>query len=378
MSTRKPWFAFYVNDFMGDELVRLGHNQLVGVYIRLLCHQWSEGSLPSSERALAIIASEPLTTFRRIWRELRVKFQEKDGRLFNPRMLEEQVRAEQKSRLLGNAARSGTGGEQRFLYAVAANCYDGRYDNVDHRCIKIGWSRNPERRLSSITHPKLRHVDEKKLLGTVPASLALERRAHIELAAHLDAGEWFKDCRPVRDWLKLHGVTAGNTTGHTDGKPTVSTPRGYRGKPALQSQSESEPQSEPTKPSRGFARATWLSPFAAVWTARYGGAPGFGVLAKHLSPLVDTNGSPMVLEHWTRYVAATDAPYASPARFAQTFGAWGAGVAGGAGPGGVSQHEAIRRAQAAGLRVVPTVPPTGFPNEAVFNHWLERAKETAA
>ena len=129
------------------------------------------------------------------------------------------------------------------------------------------------------------------------------------------------------------------------------------------------------KHSRAGARATWLSQFAATWTARYDGAPAFGVLAKHLSPLVDANGIPMVLEHWTRYLAATEAQYASPARFAQTFGAWGVA---GLPSAGISQHEAIRRAQGAGLRIVPTVPAAGFPTEAAFAHWLARAKETAA
>lgn len=69
-------------------------------------------------------------------------------------------------------------------------------------------------------------------------------------------------------------------------------------------------------------RPTWLSPFAKAWQSAYGGSPNFGELAKHLKPLTETHLPGEVLDHWTRYLAATEARYASPARFAQTFGAW--------------------------------------------------------
>ena len=70
-------------------------------------------------------------------------------------------------------------------------------------------------------------------------------------------------------------------------------------------------------------RKTWLTPFGEAWHARYGGEPAYGELAAHLSPLRADHVLGEMLEHWTRYLEATEAKYVSPARFAQTYGHWG-------------------------------------------------------
>lgn len=70
-------------------------------------------------------------------------------------------------------------------------------------------------------------------------------------------------------------------------------------------------------------KATWLTPFGDAWQERYGGAPAYGELGKHLKPLRDAHPVGEVLEHWGRYLEATEAAYVSPARFAQTYGMWG-------------------------------------------------------
>ena len=73
--------------------------------------------------------------------------------------------------------------------------------------------------------------------------------------------------------------------------------------------------------SSSSTKLTWLTPFGDAWKAAYGGEPAFGPLAKHLKPLVSEHGQ-AVLAAWQRYLAATDAQYASAARFSQTFGRW--------------------------------------------------------
>lgn len=84
------------------------------------------------------------------------------------------------------------------------------------------------------------------------------------------------------------------------------------------------PRTTKTKPSAPTApRETWLTPFSDAWTATYGGVPAFGELAKCLKPLTGAHAPGEVLDHWVRYLAATEARFASPARFAQTFGSWG-------------------------------------------------------
>jgi uncharacterized protein YdaU (DUF1376 family) len=47
MGESRPWFKFWVDDFLNDEAVLLMTNEQVGVYVRLLCRDWREGSLPS-------------------------------------------------------------------------------------------------------------------------------------------------------------------------------------------------------------------------------------------------------------------------------------------------------------------------------------------
>ena len=44
-----PWFKFYPRDFLMDEKVQLMSNLQVGIYIKLLCHQWEEGSIPEAK-----------------------------------------------------------------------------------------------------------------------------------------------------------------------------------------------------------------------------------------------------------------------------------------------------------------------------------------
>ncbi len=88
----------------------------------------------------------------------------------------------------------------------------------------------------------------------------------------------------------------------------------------------SSPSSSPSpkhKPSSPKATGgSWLSPFLKAWTATYGGNANAGRLAKSLKPLTEAHAPGEVLDHWTRYLAATEARYASPERFAETFGSW--------------------------------------------------------
>jgi len=69
-------------------------------------------------------------------------------------------------------------------------------------------------------------------------------------------------------------------------------------------------------------KTTWLTPFGDTWIAAYGGKPSYGQIAKAFKPLVDEHGTEKVLAHWAYYLDQTDAQFASPARFASTFGRW--------------------------------------------------------
>lgn len=50
----KPWFPFYVGDFVRDTLDMSAEE--IGAYILLICHYWTNGGLPMDEQRLARIA----------------------------------------------------------------------------------------------------------------------------------------------------------------------------------------------------------------------------------------------------------------------------------------------------------------------------------
>ncbi len=67
---------------------------------------------------------------------------------------------------------------------------------------------------------------------------------------------------------------------------------------------------------------SWLKPYWEAWVSAYGGNPSGGQLARFLKQLHDRHGPDKTLKNWQNYVASTEAPYASPSKFATTFGSW--------------------------------------------------------
>ena len=101
------------------------------------------------------------------------------------------------------------------------------------------------------------------------------------------------------------------------------SPKLARAKPKPSSPSSSPSSKSKATPSAPTAPVvTWLTPFSEAWKASYGGDPNFGQLAKSLKPLTEAHPPGEVLDHWTRYLAGTEAKYASPSRFTQTYGSW--------------------------------------------------------
>lgn len=86
-----------------------------------------------------------------------------------------------------------------------------------------------------------------------------------------------------------------------------------------------EDQNQSQKSSDRRRRETWLTPFGSAWSQRYGcplETVPWGQLARSLKSLVDEFGSDAVIARWANYLAATEARFASPSRFASTYGAW--------------------------------------------------------
>lgn len=86
--SKRPAFQFYPQDFISDIRVQAMDNEELGAYIRLLCHDWIEDGLPDDDLILSRI-SGARENWDRIKMPLASCFQKIDGKLFNPRLIEE-------------------------------------------------------------------------------------------------------------------------------------------------------------------------------------------------------------------------------------------------------------------------------------------------
>ncbi len=92
----------------------------------------------------------------------------------------------------------------------------------------------------------------------------------------------------------------------------------------------------------------WSREACDAWIGRFGGTAPGGQIGKALKPLVDRHGWSEVATAWRSYLTQTDAEYASPQRFAATYGRW----SGTAPPGTAHESSAdvLRAAVMGGLK----------------------------
>jgi hypothetical protein len=67
---------------------------------------------------------------------------------------------------------------------------------------------------------------------------------------------------------------------------------------------------------------SWSREACDDWIARFGGTAPGGQIGKALIPIVKRHGWDFVRKAWIRYLAQSEAQYASPSRFSATFGRW--------------------------------------------------------
>ena len=82
---------------------------------------------------------------------------------------------------------------------------------------------------------------------------------------------------------------------------------------------------EPGEPRRAAVIApvvAWSREACDDWISRFGGTAPGGQIGKAMKPLVDRHGWLAVRAAWQSYLGQTEAEYASPTRFASTFGRW--------------------------------------------------------
>lgn len=99
---RSPYFPFYPDDFVGG--VQAMTAEQVGAYILLLCHQWSSGSIPSSEKLIRLIAK---VGPRADLESVIAKFPEVNGVRQNARLEEVRQKVEARSHRCANNGKKG-------------------------------------------------------------------------------------------------------------------------------------------------------------------------------------------------------------------------------------------------------------------------------
>ncbi len=101
------WFKFYPKDFMDDEEVKSMDYEAIGLYWVMLCHCWTNDSMPSDHKKLQRIFKVSSHKFKKLWIQINEKFFEKDSRYFNKRILEEKNNLEKDFRKKSDSGSKG-------------------------------------------------------------------------------------------------------------------------------------------------------------------------------------------------------------------------------------------------------------------------------
>jgi len=89
MAKQIPWIKFNPTDFMLDENVMLMCDESIGLYMRILCHSWREGSIPKEPEKIMRLFGLSKHKFNKLWKELSPCFFEKENRLYQTRLAKE-------------------------------------------------------------------------------------------------------------------------------------------------------------------------------------------------------------------------------------------------------------------------------------------------
>jgi len=120
------WFPFYHNDFFTDEPVRHMTNRHVGAYLKLLTHQWIEGSVPDDLKSLADICGESVRAMSRLWVLIErcfVRMRTRTNRLLNKKM--QKIRRAALKRYTRRSKAGKAGAQARWSQELTEDSGDG-------------------------------------------------------------------------------------------------------------------------------------------------------------------------------------------------------------------------------------------------------------
>lgn len=122
---RSPAFQFYANDFLAGHVATYDL-ETIGAYTLLLAYDWNLNGLPLETERLAKLCRVSHRKFLVLWPSIADQFEERDGKLYNPRLAKEREKQElwrQKSSEGGKAGsekrwHEGKGGDKGGLTLV--------------------------------------------------------------------------------------------------------------------------------------------------------------------------------------------------------------------------------------------------------------------
>lgn len=164
MKAPSPAFSFYPKDIFSDAVcAEMSHAQF-GMYVRLLCHCWLEGSIPREAIRVQRMLKVSNKTFSAAWPGILRCFKERGDRLVQVRL--EIERAKQKSRSKANSNNGRKGG--RPLKSTE--------DETDGFFLD-----NPQKRLPSPSPSPVR-INGTTTAGAVKAVASVEDRTALRMA----------------------------------------------------------------------------------------------------------------------------------------------------------------------------------------------------
>lgn len=105
MTAKLSYLPIFFGDFLASTAEWTGEEQ--GLYLLLLGHQWSLGSLPTDPDKVRLISKYSPKAFKSAWSTVSAKFVERDGRLINTRLEEHRTKAIELANKRANAGRKG-------------------------------------------------------------------------------------------------------------------------------------------------------------------------------------------------------------------------------------------------------------------------------
>jgi len=121
--SRAPAFQFYAGDYLSSSRVQLMTLEEEGAYIRLLCHCWLHGSIPSDPERIARLIGKGGSTTLATKVQAMFKQGENEGELIHDKL--ESIRSDREAWIAKSRAGGVASGEKRRLSKKKVNQNEG-------------------------------------------------------------------------------------------------------------------------------------------------------------------------------------------------------------------------------------------------------------